>query len=253
MVNHASEHQCRGHDPEQPRRRALTRARIGRRFRARPQSARNDSHFDQTQTTTMLTSSHHYSKLCRAYPRPHVRTADIDRGDLAGARGALDVPDDRDFASSGLDITIYAIHSDHESPTTPNGANFGGPFDRRLDGSRSRAARTSPPRAEARKQCSYVLHSSIATIETGQSRGSRDGVAIFRPAIDRRALVLGSERCCCSFLSCKCYFVYLSFLFSAEFLIKPVREPQNEIAIRSRASRSERAPSARRSPFQRRP
>jgi len=28
-----------------------------------------------------------------------VRTADIDRGDLAGARGALDVPDDRDFAS----------------------------------------------------------------------------------------------------------------------------------------------------------
>ena len=56
-----------------------------------------------------------------------MRSADIDRGDLAGARDALDVPDDRDFASSGLDITIYAIDSDLEPPTTPNGATFEGP------------------------------------------------------------------------------------------------------------------------------
>jgi len=40
---------------------------------------------------------------------------------------------------------------------------------------------------------------------------------------------------------------------TACWLIRSLREPQNEIAIRSRASRSERAPSAARSPFKRHP
>ena len=50
-----------------------------------------------------------------------MRSADIDRGDLAGARGALDVPDDRDFASLGLVITIYAEDSDLHPLTYPDG------------------------------------------------------------------------------------------------------------------------------------
>ena len=147
-----------------------------------------------------------------------MRSADIDRGALAGARGALDVPDDRDFASSGLEITIYAVDSDLDPLTTPDGAIFAEPFDRPPDGAHSRVAQTSSTRTEAHVQCSYVLHSSVAPIETGQSRGGRDGVAIFRLAIGRRALVFGLERCCWSFLSRTCYFVYLSFIFCRRIL-----------------------------------
>ena len=119
-----------------------------------------------------------------------MRSADIDRGALAGARGALDVPDDRDFASSGLEITIYAVDSDLDPLTTPDGAIFAEPFDRPPDGAHSRVAQTSSTRTEAHIQCSYVLNSSVAPIETGQSQDGRDGVAIFRPAIGRRSLCI---------------------------------------------------------------
>ena len=56
-----------------------------------------------------------------------MRTADIDRGDLAGARDALNVSDDRAVASSGLDITIIPPNSDLEHPPTPDGAILEGP------------------------------------------------------------------------------------------------------------------------------
>ena len=85
-----------------------------------------------------------------------MRTADIDRGDLAGARDALNVSDNRAVASSGLDITIFPLNSDLEHPTTPDGAIFGGPFDRRTDGARSRDARTGSPQTAACRQCKYV-------------------------------------------------------------------------------------------------
>jgi hypothetical protein len=117
-----------------------------------------------------------------------VRSADIDRGDLAGARGALDVPDDRALASPGLHVSLQTVDSDLDPLTTPDGAIYGGPVDRQPDGSSSRAARTSYTRMEACRQCKYVLHPSISTIDAGQPRGGRDGVAIFCPATGRRAL-----------------------------------------------------------------
>ena len=117
-----------------------------------------------------------------------MRSADIDRGDLAGARGALDVPDDRALASPGLHVSLQAVDSDLDPLTTPDGAIYGGPVDRQPDGSSSRAARTSYTRMEACRQCKYVLHPSISTIDAGQPRGGRDGVAIFCPATGRRAL-----------------------------------------------------------------
>ena len=78
-----------------------------------------------------------------------MRSDDIDRGDLAGARDALNVPDYRAVASPGLDITIYPVNSDLEHPTTPDAAIFGGPLDRRTDGARSRVAQTGSPRKVA--------------------------------------------------------------------------------------------------------
>ena len=117
-----------------------------------------------------------------------MRSADIDRGDLAGACDAPNVPDDRALASPGLLVSMQTVDSDLDPLTTPDGAIFGGPLDRQPDGSRSRATRTSYTQMEACRQCKYVLHSWISTMDVGQLPGGRDGVAIFRAATGRRAL-----------------------------------------------------------------
>ena len=88
-----------------------------------------------------------------------MRSADIDRRDLAGACDAPNVPDDRALASPGLLVSMQTVDSDLDPLTTPDGAIFGGPFDRRSDGARSRVARTSSARTEVCRQCQYVLHS----------------------------------------------------------------------------------------------
>ena len=103
---------------------------------------------------------------------------------------------------------------------------------------------------EACKQCEYVLHSWIRTIEGDQPHSGGDGVAIFRPAIGRRALCIRLEAILlvvsCTHMTFQgTYYSYST----AESPIKSLRNPQNEITIQSCASRSKRAPSATRSPF----
>ena len=63
-----------------------------------------------------------------------MRSADIDRRDLAGACDALNVPDDRVLASPGLIVSMQTVDSDLDPLTTPDGAILGGPSDRQPDG-----------------------------------------------------------------------------------------------------------------------